>query len=207
VVVVATSNTLPDDLFAGRPGRDAFLPFIAVLKQYLDVLVLDAEQDFRRLRLHGLSTWHVPADARARAALDEAFARLTGGVRAGPQKLLVSGRTLLVPHAAEGVARFDFPSLCDTPLGPGDYLAIAVHFHSLVLDNIPRLTPDRFDAARRFITLIDSVYDHRVKLVASAAAVPDELYEHGEGARAFERTASRLIEMQSEAYFELPHLT
>jgi cell division protein ZapE len=105
------------------------------------------------------------------------------------------------------VARFDFEMLCGQPLGPGDYLAIATHFHTLVLDSIPRLKPDNYDKARRFITLIDALYDHRVKLVASAEAMPDDLYQKGEGARAFERTASRLEEMQSQDYLALAHLT
>ena len=207
VVVVATSNTAPDDLFAGQPGRDAFLPFIALIRQRLDVLVLEAGRDYRRERLRGMATWYVPADARARLALDGAFAQLTGSATPAEERLVVTGRILRVPLAAEGVARFDFSSLCGTPLGPGDYLAIATHFHALVLDGIPRLSPDNHNEARRFITLIDALYDHRVKLVASAEAMPDALYERGEGARAFERTASRLEEMQSQEYLGLPHLT
>jgi cell division protein ZapE len=119
----------------------------------------------------------------------------------------VTGRKLVVPVAAEGVARFDFEELCGQPLGAGDYLALATHFHALVLDGIPRLSPDNYDRARRFIVLIDALYDHRVKLVASAMALPDQLYQRGEGAKAFERTASRLEEMQSQAYLALPHLT
>ena len=207
VVVVATSNTLPDNLFKGQPGRDAFLPFIALLKRNLDVLVLQGDRDWRRTRLRGKPTWHVPADRRAEAALDAAFSELTGGAAPHPERLTVTGRTLGVPLAAEGVARFDFETLCKAALGPGDYLAIATHFHALVLDDIPRLSPENYDAARRFITLIDALYEHRVKLVASAAAEPDQLYQRGEGAKAFERTASRLIEMQSEEYLVQPHLT
>ncbi len=207
LVVVATSNTAPDDLFRGRPGRDAFLPFIALLKQHLDVLVLDGERDFRRHRLRGLVTWHVPVNARADAALDRAFTEVSGGVAAKPERMTVLGRTLRVPLAAEGVARFDFAALCGQPLGPGDYLAIATHYQALVLDGIPRLGPENYDEARRFITLVDALYEHRVKLIASAEAAPDQLYERGEGARAFERTASRLEEMQSASWQALPHLT
>ncbi len=207
VVVVATSNTLPDDLFAGQPGRDAFLPFIALLKQHLDVLVLDGEHDWRRGRLRGMATWWVPADARARRALDAAFADLAGAAPVRPVRLRVMGRTLEVPVAADGVARFDFAALCGQPLGPGDYLALATHFHALVLDRVPRLGAEKYDEARRFITLIDALYDHRVKLVASAETQPDRLYEAGEGAKAFERTASRLIEMQGQEWLALPHLT
>ena len=207
IVVVTTSNTRPDDLFKGQPGRDAFLPFIALLNQHLDVLEMNAARDFRRSRLRGLRTWHVPADARARRELDAAFRELTGGAPPRPESLRVAGRRLVVPEAAEGVARFDFATLCGAALGPGDYLAIATHYHALVLEDIPRLSPDNFDEARRFITLIDTLYDHRVKLLASAEAMPDQLYECGENARMFERTASRLTEMQSQDWQALPHLT
>ena len=206
VVVVTTSNTAPDDLFRGKPGRDAFLPFIALIKQHLDVLMLEGERDFRRSRLRGSATWHVPADARADRALDAAFADLTGRASAHPEQLLVSGRRVVVPLAAAGVARFDF-ALCGQPLGAGDYLALATHYHALVLDGIPKLSPENYDRARRFIVLVDALYDHRVKLVASADAHPDQLFERGEGAKAFERTASRLEEMQSQDYLALSHLT
>ena len=207
VVVVATSNTLPNDLFKGQPGRDAFLPFIELIKQKLDVLVLEGARDWRRARLRGMPTWHVPADGRADRALDAAFGALTGHATPREERLIVTGRTLRVPHAADCVARFDFDALCGQPLGPGDYLALATHFHTLILDAIPKLSPENYDKARRFITLIDALYDHRVKLVASAAAMPDDLYVKGDGAKAFERTASRLEEMQSQAYLALEHLT
>ena len=207
VVVVATSNTAPDDLFRGKPGRDAFLPFIALLKRHLDVLLLEGARDFRRQRLRGLPSWHVPADSRADAALDQAFSNLTGERPGKPERLHVLGRTLSIPLAADGVARFDFAAICGQPLGPADYLAIATHYQALVLDGIPRLGPENYDQARRFITLVDALYEHRVKLVASADATPDQLYERGEGARAFERTASRLEEMQSQDWWALQHLT
>ncbi len=207
VVVVATSNTRPDDLFKGQPGRDAFLPFITLLNRRLDVLMMDAGRDFRRARLRGMATWHVPADARAERALDGAFAELTGSAAGYPETLMVMGRKFTVPLAAEGVARFDFAALCGAALGAGDYLALATHYHTLILDGIPRLSPDNYDAARRFIVLVDTLYEHRVKLVASAAAPPDRLYMRGENAKMFERTASRLDEMQSQDWLALPHLT
>lgn len=206
VVVVATSNVAPDDLFKGQPGRDAFLPFIALIKQRLDVAMMDAGRDFRRERMRGMRTWYVPADAFSRRALDEAFATLTDGVEPRPVTLMVNGRKLVVPAAAEGVARFDFSTLCGTPLGPGDYLAVATNFHTLVLDGIPRLSPDNYDVARRFINLIDTLYDQRVKLIASADATPEQLYRRGENAKMFERTASRLDEMQSEGWLEQEHV-
>ncbi len=198
VVVVTTSNTEPDALFRGQPGRDAFLPFIALIKQRLDVVVMDGGRDYRRERMRGLRTWQVPADAMSRRALDEAFDRLTGGAPLEPVTLTVMGRDLVVPLAADGVARFDFDSLCNTALGAGDYLAIATTFHTVLLDGIPRLSPENFDQARRFIVLVDTLYDHHVKLFATADAPPDQLYQRGENAKMFERTASRLDEMQSE---------
>ena len=207
VVVVATSNTSPDDLFRGKPGRDAFLPFIALLKDNLDILVLEGDRDFRRARLRGMPTWHVPADEWSDRALDAAFSEMTAGMAPHEERLRVMGRTVPVPRAARGVARFGFDQLCGTALGAGDYLALATHYHCVLLDHIPRLSPENYDFARRFIVLIDALYDHRVKLVASAEATPDQLYERGEGAKAFERTASRLEEMQSQEYLGLPHLT
>ncbi|MGK7870700.1 cell division protein ZapE [Falsiroseomonas sp. E2-1-a20] len=206
-VVVATSNTAPADLFKGRPGRDAFLPFIGLISRRLEVLTLEAARDYRRDRLRALPTWHVPADERATRALDTAFEDLTGSAHGKPTRLTLLGRSLEVPQAANGVARFDFEALCGRPLGPADYLAVATHFHTLVLDGIPRLGPENFDRARRFITLVDALYEHRVKLLASADAVPDRLHEEGHNAAMFYRTASRLNEMQSQDWLELPHLT
>lgn len=207
VVVVATSNTLPDDLYKGKPGRDAFLPFIALIKKHLNVLVLDSVKDYRRDRVHGLKAWYVPVDHRADAAMDHVFGELTAGETPKPDNIFIAGRKLAIPLAAAGVARFDFHALCGVPLGPGDYLALATHYSTLLIDDIPRLSPDNFDEARRFVTLVDALYEHRVKLYASAAAFPDDLYRSGEGAKIFERTASRLEEMQSETYFTLSHLT
>jgi len=207
VVVVATSNTRPNDLCKGQPGRDAFLPFIAILNRRLDVLMMEAGRDFRRARLRGMTTWHVPADERAKRALDAAFAELTGNALGRSATLTVMGHKFTVPLAAEGVARFDFAMLCGTALGAGDYLALATHYHTLVLDFIPLLSPENYDEARRFIVLVDTLYDHRVKLVASADAPPDKLYTSGENAKMFERTASRLDEMQSQDWLAMPHLT
>jgi cell division protein ZapE len=207
VVVVATSNTAPNDLFKGKPGRDAFLPFITLINKRLNVLHLDAERDYRRERIRGLPTWHSPVDGRAERALDAAFLELTGVERGAPARLTVLGRSVELAEAARGVARADFDELCGKPLGPADYLAVATHFHTLVLDGVPRLGPENFDRARRFITLVDALYEHRCKLVASAEAPPDALYEQGENASMFERTASRLMEMQSQDYLTLPHLT
>jgi len=206
VVVVATSNTAPQDLFKGKPGRDAFLPFIALIQSRVEVLHLESAQDYRRERIRGMPTWHFPLDGRAERALDAAFLDLAGTKRGSSMTLQVLGRGVAIAEAARGVARLEFDDICGRPLGPADYLALATHFHALVLDGIPRLGPENFDKARRFITLIDALYEHRCKLVASADAAPDQLYERGDNAAMFERTASRLIEMQSQAYLSLPHL-
>ena len=206
VVVVATSNTRPEDLFQNRPGRDAFKPFIATIRREMDTVSLDGPRDYRRGGVRGLATWHVPADERADVRLDAAFKRLSGGAPRVPVTLRVMGRALRVEQAAGAVARFEFDDLCGRALGAGDYLALAGRFTTLVLDGVPRLGPENFDVARRFIVLVDALYEHKVKLVASAADRPDRIYQHGEGAQAFERTASRLEEMQTQAYLELAHL-
>jgi cell division protein ZapE len=205
-VVVATSNTTPDELFKGRPGRDAFLPFIGLIKRRLEVLVLDSARDYRRARIVEMSTWHMPLGGRADAAMDQAFRELTGRDHGRPTRLTLLGRAIEVPQAADGVARCDFEDLCGKPLGPADYLAVATHFHTLLLDGIPRLGAENFDRAKRFITLVDALYEHRVKLVASAAASPDNIYERGENAAMFARTASRLHEMQSRDWRRREHL-
>ena len=206
VVVVTTSNTALDNLFEGQPGRDAFLPFIGLIKQRLELLVMTGTRDYRRERMRGLRTWLVPADQAARRELDKAFRRLTGGSAVRPVTLSVMGRELVVARAADGVARFDFDALCSTALGAGDYLAIATRFHTLILDDVPRLSTDTYDQARRFIVLVDTLYDQRVKLFASADATPDQLYQFGKNARMFERTASRLDEMQGEDWIAPVHL-
>ncbi|MGI4977306.1 MAG: cell division protein ZapE [Janthinobacterium lividum] len=206
VVVVATSNVAPDDLFRGRPGRDAFLPFIAVLKRHVDVVLLGGARDWRRQRLREVASWHVPVDGRAERALDDAFTALSLGEPAQEARVTVAGRVVRLPVAAGGVVRCEFEALCGTALGAGDYLAIARRFPVMVLDAVPRLGPENFDRARRFVTLVDALYERRVQLVASAAAMPDALYERGEGAAAFTRTASRLEEMQSVEYRGLSHL-
>lgn len=207
VVVVATSNTAPEDLFRGKPGRDAFLPFIALIQARTELLFLDSRQDYRRDRGRSLTTtWHSPDDGRAERALDAAFRDLTGRDHGEPARIEMPGRSFTVSQAHGGVARAGFDELCGAFLGPGDYLALATRFQTLILDGVPRLGPENYDKARRFITLIDALYEHRCKLVASAAAQPDTLYERGENAQMFQRTASRLMEMQSREYLALPHL-
>lgn len=207
VVVVATSNTAPDDLYANGLQRDRFLPAIAMLKENLDVLELDGDIDYRRTRIKGMRVYHTPLGAASTQALDQAFAQLTEGADPAPDKLMVQGRVLTVSRAARGVAMASFTELCEKPLWAGDYLALATHFHTLILDGVPVLAADQRNEARRFITLIDALYEHRVKLICAAAAIPEQLYTTGEHAREFDRTASRLFEMQSEDYLASPHLT
>jgi len=206
-VVVATSNVAPDDLYKGGLNRALFLPFIAQLKERMDLVLLDARTDFRLEKLAGVKMWHVHADDAADDALDLAWAKLTGGARGAPLDLIVKGRKLHIPRAARGVARFSFKELCETPLGASDYLRIAHDFHSVVLDHVPVMHYENRNAAKRFITLIDTFYDNAVKLVASAEADPTSLYraEDGVEVNEFKRTSSRLIEMGSESYLMLPH--
>jgi len=205
VVVVATSNTAPDRLYEGGLQRENFLPFIDLLKARLDVVELDGI-DYRRQGDEFFAVYHTPLGATANKALDEAFTRLTGGVAGKPVVLTVKGRKLRLPLAANGVVRADFEDLCGRALGAADYLALARRFHTLILGGVPVMAAERRNEARRFMTLIDALYDHRVNLVVSAAAAPDALYPDGHGAEEFRRAASRLIEMQSRAYILEPHL-
>jgi cell division protein ZapE len=207
VVVVATSNVPPDELYKDGLNRALFLPFIALIEEHMEVVRLSARTDFRLEKLAGAPVWYVPADTVAEQALDEAWRRLTAGHPGHEQDLLVKGRCIRVPCASMGVARFTFAGLCAQPLAGSDYLKIAHEFHTLVLDRIPAMDYDRRNEAKRFIILIDTLYDNAVKLVASAEAEPDDLYRADEGfeANEFKRTASRLIEMRSEAYLALPH--
>jgi cell division protein ZapE len=207
VVLVVTSNVRPDELYKGGLNRALFLPFIAMIEQHMEVLRLEARTDFRLEKLAGQPVWHVPANRAADAALDDAWRKLTGGEHGTPHILTVKGRHVRVPRAAMGVARFSFRELCEQPLAASDYLRIAHEFHSVVLDHIPVMDFSKRNEAKRFIILIDTFYDHAVKLVASAAAEPDQLYlaDQGHEAQEFKRTASRLIEMRSESYLALPH--
>jgi cell division protein ZapE len=154
-----------------------------------------------------MTVYHQPSGAAADAALGEAFAQLTDGAAGSATTLAVQGRQLKVPQAAKGVARFRFADLCERALGAADYIAIATHFHTVIIGDIPRLTPEQRNEARRFMTLIDALYEHKTNLICAAADAPDKLYAAGDGAREFRRTASRLIEMQSIAYLARPHLT
>ena len=207
VIVVATSNVAPHDLYQDGLNRALFLPFIALLEQKLDIVRLEARTDFRLEKLAGHPVWHVPLNAKSDAALNATWRRLAGEQAGEPYDLVVHGRTLRVPRAAMGIARFTFKEICEQPHNAADFLRIAHEFHTLIIDRIPVMDFDQRNAAKRFIILIDTLYDYAVKLLASAAAEPDALYLADEGfeANEFKRTASRLIEMRSQSYLALPH--
>jgi cell division protein ZapE len=211
VTVITTSNRPPEDLYKHGLNRELFLPFIALIKQKLDVIGLNGPTDYRLERLGGMPTWHVPNGAEATEALRDAFFRLTDypvedAANVPACDLQVpGGRILHAPKSLKGVAVFSFKRLCGEARGAADYLTIARNFHTIILVGIPRLGPENRNEAARFVTLIDALYEHKVKLLAAADAEPQELYPQGDGAFEFERTASRLIEMQSADYLAKGH--
>ncbi|MCV3211739.1 cell division protein ZapE [Mesorhizobium sp. YC-39] len=204
VVLVATSNVAPDDLYRDGLNRQLFLPFIGILERHAHVLALDADKDYRLDKLSRMPVYITPADAAADAALDAAWEAMTHGRPTAETTLTVKGRQVVVPAAAGEAARFSFADLCEKPLGARDYLAIAARFSTIFIDRVPALGEGRRNEAKRFILLIDTLYDHHVRLVVSAAALPPELYtaKRGNEVFEFERTASRLIEMQSRDWLE-----
>lgn len=207
VTIVATSNVAPADLYRDGLNRALFLPSIALIEAHMDVIRLDAAQDYRLTKLSRAGTWFVPADAAANAVLDGVFTTLTGQSGGSATALPLLGRTVAIPQAASGVARFGFRDLCEAPLGAADFLAIAQNFHTVIIDDIRVMAPAERNVVKRFIVLVDTLYDSQVKLIASAAAEPDALYSAADGHEVFEfqRTVSRLIEMRSDAYLALPH--
>ncbi len=206
VTVVATSNRVPDDLYKGGLQRDRFQPFIDLIKAKLEVLSLDGGRDYRLQRLRQLDMYITPSGAWADAKLEAAFDNLTDGAKGSRRVLRTQGRDVIVPRAAPGVAWADFEDWCGKPLGAADFLCIAEHFHTVILRNVPKLSPKNRDRAWRFTTLIDAFYEKKVKLICSAEASPDKLYVEGDGAFEFQRVVSRLMEMQSPEYLGLEHI-
>ena len=213
VTIVATSNRAPSDLYKDGLNREHFLPFIATIERRLDVIALNGKTDYRMERLAGVKTWHVPTGPESTAAVREAFFRLTDYPPEDAKNVpaaeidLGGGRMLHVPKSLKGVAVFSFKRLCAEARGASDYLAIARRYHSVFVVGIPKLGPDNRNEAARFLTLIDALYEYKVKLIATADADPVQLYESGDSAFEFERTASRLMEMQSIEYLAQGHGT
>ena len=206
VVVVATSNVAPQDLYKDGLNRGLFLDTIALIETHMDVVRLDSRTDYRMEKLAGSETFHVPADEAADAALTKAFEMLTGRPTGKPATLKVQGREIAIPQARGNVARFSFTDLCGKPLGSQDYLAIAKRYHSVLIDRIPKIEAEQRYEVQRFVRLIDAFYEARVKLFASADAEPAALFADVDTRDAFEleRTVSRLVEMRSSAYLGLP---
>jgi len=211
VVVVATSNVAPEDLYKGGLNRALFLPFIAMIQQHMDVVRIESPTDYRMEKLDGARTWYVEDEDHGRAEIDreidKIWRRIAGRDGGAAQTIELQGRTIRVPLAGGGAARFPFVDLCEAPLGASDYLRLARAYHTLVIEHIPVMEQDRRNEAKRFIMLIDELYDKGVKLVASAADEPETLYRGTDGAEAFEwaRTVSRLREMRSSDYLTRPH--
>jgi cell division protein ZapE len=207
LVLVATSNTAPEDLYRDGLNRGLFLPFLDILREHVDVVRLDVAIDYRLAKLAGTPVYVTPLGRLAREALDRLWRSLTGVPQGQPTALRTRGRDIRIPQAEDGVARFTFADLCEAPLAANDYVQIARAFHTVFVDDIPIIADAQRNAARRFILLVDTFYDHHVRLIASAAAEPDALYaaSDGEEAFAFRRTVSRLIEMRSGAYLGAAH--
>ncbi|WP_422371824.1 cell division protein ZapE [Hoeflea sp.] len=203
-VLVATSNVEPSNLYRDGLNRQLFLPFVDILKEHVDVLDLDARTDYRMEAATRLPVYHQLDGGDNGSAMDDAWERVTSGKQVAPSTVEVKGRSVPVPKAAAGAARFSFADLCEAPLGASDYAAIAGRYHTLFVDRVPVMGPANRNAAKRFITLIDTLYDRKSRLFLSAQAAPEGLYEAPGGTEKFEfaRTASRLNEMQSEAYLD-----
>lgn len=210
VTVVTTSNRAPSELYKDGLNREHFLPFIALIERELDVLTLNGPVDYRLQRLGGMASWHMPLGGEATDQVREAFFRLTDyppedSIHVPSADIDVGGRTLHVPKSLKGVAVFSFKRLCGEARGASDYLAIARAYHTVILVGIPRMGPDNRNEAARFVTLIDALYENKVKLFVTAETSPEELYEAGDGRFEFDRTVSRLNEMQSADYLALGH--
>ncbi|MBM3649746.1 MAG: AFG1 family ATPase [Alphaproteobacteria bacterium] len=206
ITVIATSNRKPDDLYKDGLQRERFIPFIDLLKERLEIMELGGGHDYRMDRLRNFDVYLTPLGAWANAKLDEAFRAMSGGLDGEPRVLRTQGRDVEVPRAAPGVAMAHFLDWCAKPMGAADFLCIADNFHTVIVVDIPRMGPDSQDKAVRFVTMIDTFYEKKVKFICSAAVAPSGLYVQGDGAFEFERTVSRLMEMQSPEYLGLEHI-
>jgi cell division protein ZapE len=206
ITVIATSNRAPDDLYKNGLQRDRFLPFIELMKQRLEIFELGGGHDYRMDRMREFDMYLTPLGGWATTKLDEAFRALANGADGEPRVLRTQGRDVDVPRAAPGVAMAHYLDWCAKPMGAADFLCIAEHFHSVIVSEIPRMGPDNRDKAARFVTMIDTFYEKKVKFICSAATSPDKLYTDGDGAFEFQRTVSRLMEMQSPEYLALEHI-
>ena len=207
VVVIATSNRPPDDLYKDGLQRDRFLPFIDIFKQKLDVIELGGKDDYRLKHLKALKTVYMtPIGKKSDKFLEKAFAELTNNAAPEKKSLKLNGREIVINKTAGKIAWCDFEELCAQPLGAEDYGEIAREFSTVLLGNIPKMNKEKRNEAKRFVTLIDELYEHKTKLICVADAKPDKLYPAGDGSFEFARTASRLIEMQSDKYLKAAHL-
>jgi cell division protein ZapE len=204
--VIATSNRKPDDLYKDGLQRERFIPFIDLVKERLDVMELGGDQDYRLDRLRNFDVYLTPLGAWANAKLDEAFRALSGGADGEPRVLRTQGRDVEIPRAAPGVAMAHFLDWCAKPMGAADFICIAANFHTVIVADVPKMGPDSQDKAVRFVTMIDEFYEKKVKFVCSAATAPTGLYIEGDSAFEFQRTVSRLMEMQSPEYLALDHI-
>ena len=202
VVVCITSNRAPDALYKDGINRPLFVPFIERIKERCQVVELSGGRDWRLDRIKASRVWYSGEGGARREGFEVLWQSLKGDMPECPAHLAVLGRDVVIQRTAGGLARATFAELCETPLGPQDYLAIAERFHTLFLDGVPLLTPDNRQAARRFVTLIDALYEAKTRLVAMAAGAPEQLYPAGDGAFEFERTVSRLNEMSSQSWLE-----
>jgi len=210
VVMVLTSNRPPDDLYIGGLNRELFLPSLEMIKEKLGVACLDGPIDYRMERMKGITVYYHPLGESATKSLSQAFWQMTDHevadrTKVGPQELQVQGRTIHVPVADKGVAVFSFKKLCGTATGAVDYLEIAWCYHTVIMVGIPRLGPEMRNEAKRFVTFIDVLYENNVKFLCCAEVAPEALYEEGHGHFEFQRTVSRLIEMQSQEYLAKGH--
>jgi cell division protein ZapE len=205
VTLVATSNTLPDDLYRNGLNRQLFLPAIELIKAHVEIVPLDGETDYRRRKFEGEAVYHFGSGPEVDAAMDRLWLRLTGGVPGKPETLRSLGREIAVPEAAMGAARFSFKALCEAPLGARDYLRLAHAYDTVMLDHVPQFGRTNPSAGKRFILLIDTLYDRGIKLSASFATPLDQLVQGAPNATEFQRTLSRLTEMQSAEYLKAAH--